>query len=122
MRVDKFIWCTRLFKTRSLSSKACSEEKVKLNDECVKPSKEVNPGDRIALKVPPIWRTFEVKDVPKSRVGAKLVHDFMVETTSIDDLKALEMIQLVNKENRAAGIFGRPTKRNRRDLDDFKSG
>lgn len=120
MRVDKFIWAVRLCKTRSIASKACTSEKVKLNDELVKASKEVKPGDTIAIKLAPIWKTYEVIDFPKSRVGAKLVADFIRETTSEKDLELLDQVQLMNKENRKTGIFGRPTKRHRRDLDKFR--
>ena len=122
MRVDKYLWCVRLFKTRSLASKACGNERIRLNGEIIKPSKEVGPGDEIALKVAPIWRTFIVKDIPKSRVGAKLVPDLMEETTSESDLLELEVIQRMNSETRSFGIIGRPTKRHRRDLDKFKGG
>lgn len=122
MRIDKYLWCVRLFKTRSLASKACSNERIRLNDEIIKPSKEVNVGDEIAFKVPPIWRTFIIKDIPKSRVGAKLVPDLMEETTSESDLVELEVIRCMNSDSRSFGIFGRPTKRHRRDLDKFKGG
>lgn len=122
MRVDKYLWCVRLFKTRSIATKACSAEKVRLNDEIIKPSKELKVGDTVALKEPPIWRTFQVIDIPKSRVGAKLVPALMKETTSKEDLRALELVQRMNSESRSFGIFGRPTKRHRRDLDRFKGG
>ena len=70
MRIDKYIWAIRLFKTRTLSSKACADEKVKLNGVFIKQSKVVNINDEIAIKVIPIWRTYKVLDIPKSRLGA----------------------------------------------------
>lgn len=92
-----------------------------LNGELIKPSKEVKAGDEIRVKDIPIWRSYEVIDFPKSRVGAKLVADYARETTAEADLEELEKIRLMNKQNRESGIYGRPTKRNRRDLDRFKS-
>jgi len=119
MRIDKYLWCVRLFKTRSIATEAVSSGKVKLNGENPKPGKEVKGGDRVEVKVPPIWRTYKVKDFPKSRVGAKLVFEYLVETTDENDLAELEMVRKLNAENRNVGIFGRPTKKHRRDLDDF---
>lgn len=117
MRIDKFIWATRLFKTRSIASKACAAEKVQLNDVFVKPSKSVAIGDIISIKVVPIWRTYKVLDIPKSRVGAKLVPDLMIETTPEDDITQLELIIEGNRQNKFLGIKGCPTKKVRRDLD-----
>ena len=79
MRIDKYIWAIRLFKTRSLASKACIGEKVKLNGDFIKSSKVVKKNDVIAIKVVPIWRIFKIIDLPKTRVGAKLVGDFSKE-------------------------------------------
>ena len=122
MRIDKFIWCIRIYKTRSLASKECSAEKVKLNGDFAKPSKEVQVGDTVEIKVAPIWKSFKIKDIPKSRVGAKLVPDFVKETTSEAALEELALVQKMNAESRSFGIIGRPTKRDRRDLDKFKGG
>ena len=117
MRIDKFIWAVRLFKTRTLASKACDGEKVKLNGAFIKPSKVVSSGNEIAIKVIPIWRTFKVLEIPKSRVGAKLVPLSIIETTPANDLALLEQLQLQNHQNKVLGIKGRPTKKVRRDLD-----
>ncbi|MCB9359752.1 MAG: RNA-binding S4 domain-containing protein [Flavobacteriales bacterium] len=117
MRIDKYIWAIRLFKTRTLSSKSCADEKVKLNGVFIKPSKVVTINDEIAIKVIPIWRTFKVLAIPKSRLSAKLVSEYVIETTSEFDLKQLEEIQLQNRQNKLLGIKGRPTKKDRRDLD-----
>lgn len=121
MRVDKYLWCVRLFKTRSKATEACQKGRIKVNDEEVKPSRELKEHDVIGLRENPIWRTFRVIDFPKSRVGAKLVDDFMLELTSDDDLKELETVRRMNSKNREAGIVGRPTKKNRRAIDRFKS-
>jgi ribosome-associated heat shock protein Hsp15 len=119
MRIDKLIWATRLFKTRSIASKACAGEKVQLNDSFVKPSKVAKVGDIISIKVVPIWRTYKVLDIPKSRVGAKLVPDLIVETTPEADIQQLELLQEGNRQNKFLGIKGRPTKKVRRDLDNL---
>lgn len=117
MRIDKYIWAVRLFKTRTLATKACDDEKVKLNGAFVKPSKAVAEGNEITVKVIPIWRTFKVLALPKSRIGAKLVAQHLVETTSESDLALLELLQQQNHQNKVLGIKGRPTKKVRRKLD-----
>ena len=119
MRIDKYIWAIRLFKTRSLASKECAANKVLINDEIVKASKETKIGDIISIRVNPIWKSFKVLDIPKSRVGAKLVPDYTVETTGELDLETLAMAQEVQRQMRHQGFSGRPTKRNRRKLDDL---
>ena len=116
MRVDKYIWAVRLFKTRSLASKACNGEKVLINGEIVKASKLLKDNDVISIKSTPIWRTFMVVDYPKSRVGPKLVSEFIKETTSISELEKLKQYELVNRQNKSFGIKGRPTKKARRNL------
>ncbi len=116
MRIDKYIWTIRIFKTRSIASKACSDDKVLLNTETIKPSKVVNPSDIISIKTMPIWRTFKVIEIPKSRVGNKLVNDYTIEITSKEDLDLLAKHDLMNRQNRNLGIKGRPTKKDRRNL------
>ena len=120
MRIDKFIWAIRLKKTRSLASQDCNSEKVKLNGLFVKPSKLVNIGDQIEIKQIPIWLSYKVLDIPKSRVGAKLVQDFIINLTTEEDLEILAQVQYHNRQNKMLGIKGRPTKKDRRDLDGLK--
>ena len=119
MRLDKFIWALRLYKTRAIASKACLAEKVKLNGAFAKPSKTLVIGDEISIKVIPIWRTYKLIALPKSRVGAKLVAEYINETTPPDELLQLEQVQQHNKQNKMLGIKGRPTKKDRRDLDEL---
>ena len=120
MRIDKYLWCIRLFKTRSLSAKNVEAGNVQINGVVVKKSsKEIKIDNTFAIKSNPIWRRYKVRDIPKSRVGAKLVADLMIETTDEDDLKLLKQIQKENNDLRQKGMLGRPTKKNRRDLDDF---
>ena len=116
MRVDKYIWAVRLFKTRSQASKACSGERVLINGEFAKASKLLKDNDVISIKSTPIWRTYLVIDYPKSRVGPKLVNEYVKETTSIPELEKLKQYELVNRQNKSLGIKGRPTKKDRRNL------
>jgi len=120
MRIDKYLWCIRLFKTRSLSAKNVEGGNVKINGVIVKKSsKEVKIDQSFSLKSAPIWRTYKVRDIPKSRVGAKLVPDLMIETTDEDDLKLLKQVLKENSDLRQKGMLGRPTKKNRRNLNEF---
>jgi ribosome-associated heat shock protein Hsp15 len=121
MRLDKFLWCVRLFKTRSLATDAMRREQLKLNDREVKPSAEVKVGDVFALREPPVWRSWEVLAIPTSRVGAKLVPGLIAERTSFDELEKLENARLAKAEHRLPGS-GRPTKRDRRDMERFQGG
>lgn len=118
MRLDKFLWCVRLFKTRSLATDALKREQVMLNGRVVKPSAEVKVGDVFALRTPPIWRSWDISALPSSRVGAKLVPGSIAERTSFEDLEKLELSRLAQAQHRPAGE-GRPTKRDRRDMDRF---
>ena len=106
----------RLYKTRSLATKAVKEGKVSVNEKVVKASKDLETNDKIAIKIAPTKRTFKVLGFPKSRVGAKLVPDHMIETTPQADLDLLEEINKQKRANTNYGIVGRPTKRDRRDL------
>jgi len=122
MRIDKFIWCVRLSKTRSVATKRCNEDKVVLNDDLIKSSKTVKVGDEISLKYNPIWRVFKVLDIPKSRLGAKLVPEYIEEITEASALETYERVQKENKEIRQRSGKGRPTKKDRRDINRFKEG
>ncbi|MBK9512853.1 MAG: RNA-binding S4 domain-containing protein [Flavobacteriales bacterium] len=120
MRIDKFLWCVRLFKTRSLATDGVRHEQVMLNNRLVKPSAEVKVGDVIALREPPIWRSWAIIGIPGSRVGAKLVPGLLHEQTTFEDLERLELARLAKAHHRDPGE-GRPTKRDRRDMDRFTS-
>ena len=120
MRIDKYIWCIRIFKTRSLATKGCNEGKVLLNNKVIKPGKIIKENDIISVKTIPIWRLFKVLDFPKSRINAKLVSDYAVEITSEDDLLKLKEYQNINKQNKYLGIKGRPTKKDRRNINKLK--
>lgn len=120
MRIDKYLWCVRLFKTRSLAAKGVEGGNVQIAGTVIKKSsKEVGIDQVFSVRATPIWRTFKVINIPKSRVGAKLVADLIIEITSEDDLKLLAEVQKQNNDLRQKGMLGRPTKKNRRNLNDF---
>lgn len=118
-RVDKWLWTVRIFKTRSIATEECKKGRVKVNDAEVKPSKEVKPGDAITVRKPPVVYSYIVKDIPKSRVGAKLVPDYLDSTTPAEELAKLEPGFLAFQGTRARGT-GRPTKKERRNLDNIR--
>ncbi|MBN1199851.1 MAG: RNA-binding S4 domain-containing protein [Bacteroidales bacterium] len=118
-RIDKWLWEVRVFKTRNQASVACRSGKLRLNDQIVKPSRELHQGDIIQFHQAPMTRLFKVLDFPKSRVGAGLVADFMEELTSEEELQKLKRMKEINHEYREKGI-GRPTKRERREIDELK--
>jgi ribosome-associated heat shock protein Hsp15 len=117
-RIDKWLWAVRLYKTRSLASEECKNGKVKINGMNVKPSHEMKVGEIIQLRRPPITRSYKVIALTENRMAAKLVPEFMVETTSAAELEILEVQKNMSIYNREPGT-GRPTKKERRDLDDF---
>ncbi|MFT3886036.1 MAG: RNA-binding S4 domain-containing protein [Flavobacteriales bacterium] len=121
MRLDKFLWCARLAKTRSIATDECKRERVQVNGHVAKAAVDVKVGDLIGVRQPPIWRVFAVKAIPASRVGPKLVPDLLEDRTPWADLEKQEMARKVRAEQRAPGS-GRPTKRDRRDLSRFTGG
>ena len=121
MRVDQYLWCIRLFKSRNLASTICKKGLVKVNGQKVKPSREVLPLDRIEVRKEQLWRLYEVLDLPKSRVGAKLVALYVVEKTDPSVFEHQELQNLTSNFQREEGT-GRPTKKERRDLDDLDTG
>jgi len=92
MRIDKYLWSIRYFKTRSIATKACRKGHVRINNDVVKPSREVYPSDHIQVRKNQINYQIEVIDLPKSRVGAKLVSIYCVDKTPKEDLNKLEFV------------------------------
>lgn len=119
VRIDKWLWAVRLFKTRSLATEACRSNKVIIDDQAVKPSREVNVGDRIQVQIGPLSRTVEVKDMLRSRVGAKLVENYLIDHTPAEEYERVKMMKSVNYEYRDRGV-GRPTKKERRLIEKLK--
>ena len=120
MRIDKYIWAVRLFKTRSQAAKACEKAQVRIGEQVIKPAKAVSSGDEIHIKNGAFWRSYRVVALPKSRVGAKLVPEYLTEITSTDILDQIEAINRANRDNQRLGFQGRPTKKVRRDIDRFR--
>ncbi|HLP14481.1 MAG TPA: hypothetical protein VK177_21300 [Flavobacteriales bacterium] len=115
MRLDKFLWCVRLFKTRADASKACSENKVMMHETAAKPGREVKVDDIFILKKGSLRFTYTIMEIPKSRVGAKLVETYLTDITPPADAEKNKTILLSKKDNFNEG--GRPTKVERRKLD-----
>ncbi len=118
MRVDKYLWCIRYHKTRNIATQACKKGAVRVNGSVVKPSREVYPGDSITLRKNQINYQIEVLDIPESRVGAKLVDIYRIDKTPKEAFETNELLQYAKSYYRKKGV-GRPTKKDRRDLDDF---
>lgn len=118
MRVDKYLWCVRYYKSRNMATQACRNGKVKVNNENVKPSREVYPGDKIHIRKDQVDYQLEVLDLPENRLGAKLVDVYRKDITPKENLEKLELLKYSKDYYRKKGA-GRPTKKDRRDLDDF---
>ncbi|WP_298547476.1 RNA-binding S4 domain-containing protein [uncultured Aquimarina sp.] len=118
MRVDKYLWCIRYFKTRSIATKACKEGKVRVNGDIVKPSREIYPTDKITVRKNQLNYELVVLDTPKSRLGAKLVDIYRKDVTPAEALQKLDLLNYSKDYYRKRGT-GRPTKKDRRDIDDW---
>jgi ribosome-associated heat shock protein Hsp15 len=118
VRIDKWLWSVRLYKTRSLATDACNKGHVLADGLPVKPSRHIKPGDVYKVRRAPIYRTYQVLGFPKSRVGAPEVPNYMTDITPPEVLKLLEMQKDMVWITRDRGT-GRPTKKERRDLDNF---
>jgi len=118
MRVDSYLWAVRLYKTRNNAADSLKLGRVLIDDQPIKASRTLKKGDAIEIRFTGYSRRFEVLDFPKSRVGAGLVEHFLRETSTKEDRDKREMIQLARKHQRNQGL-GRPTKRDRRDLDEW---
>jgi len=119
MRVDKWLWAVRVFKTRTQAGDACKGGKVKIAGSNVKASREIKVGDEIEVQQANIKRKVKVLKLVKNRVGAKLVADLMQDLTPPEEYERLEMMRLLNHEKRNRGE-GRPTKRDRREIERLK--
>lgn len=115
-RIDKWLWSVRIFKTRSLASEYCKKGRVLIKDTAVKPAKEIHIGDLIIVRKPPVNYSFCVKGIPKNRIGAKLVSEYLENVTSQDELQKLDPNFMAFYGNRDRGT-GRPTKKERRSID-----
>ena len=118
MRIDKYLWCTRYYKTRNIATEACKKGHITINGQPAKPSREVFPTDKITVRKDPVNYKLSVLDIPPNRVGAKLVDIYRKDETPAEAFEHLELLKLSKDYYRAKGT-GRPTKKDRRDLDDY---
>ena len=119
MRIDKYLWCIRYYKTRSLATIACKKGQVKVNGNSIKPSRIIYSTDTIELRKNQINYKLTVIAIPPNRVGAKLVDLYRTDTTPKDAFETQELLKFAKDYYRKKGV-GRPTKKDRRDIDDFK--
>lgn len=117
-RIDKWMWAARIFKTRTIAAEACKKGRISINGAQAKPARTVKPGDVVQVRKPPVTYSFKVLQAIEKRVGAKLVSDMMENVTTPDQYELLEMSKISGFVDRARGT-GRPTKKERRDLDEF---
>ena len=118
MRIDKFLWCTRYFKTRSLATDACKKGHVKSGGENIKPSRDVFPGDKLLVRKNQGNYELLVLDIPTNRVGAKLVDLYRKDLTPPEAFENQELLRYSRDFYRKKGT-GRPTKKDRRDIDSY---
>lgn len=118
LRIDRWLWGARVFKTRSLAAKACKMNRISRDGVSLKPSSLVRVGDRLEVRKPPMTFTFEVVGLPAARVGAKLVPNYLRDVTPKSEYEILDTIKASYRQGRARGT-GRPTKKERRDLEQF---
>ena len=117
-RLDKWLWAARIYKTRTLAADACKNGRITINGAQAKPSRTVKAGDKVGVKKPPVIYTFRVIQPIEKRVGAKLLPDILENITDPSQLEVLEMSKISGFIGRAKGT-GRPTKKDRRALDEF---
>ena len=117
-RIDKWMWATRIFKTRTIASEACKKGRIAINGAQVKPSRMVKPGDVVEVRKPPVTYSFKVLQAIEKRIGAKLVPEMMENVTPKEQYELLEMSPISGFIDRARGT-GRPTKKDRRSMEEF---
>ena len=117
-RIDKWLWASRIFKTRTIAAEACKKGRVSINGTQVKPSRMIKPGEVIQVKKPPVTYSFKVLQAIEKRIGAKLVPEILENVTTPEQYELLEMSRVSGFVNRAKGT-GRPTKKDRRSLEEF---
>jgi ribosome-associated heat shock protein Hsp15 len=119
IRIDKWLWAVRLFKTRTLASEECRKGRITIDGIAVKPSRIPKPGDIIKVRKNPVSFSYKVIGITGKRVGAKLVYEFCEDVTPSEELEILAIRNQMSAFERARGS-GRPTKKERRDLDSLQ--
>ena len=118
MRIDKYLWCIRLFKTRSIATEYCKKGRIKMDDKSCKPSKELFGNELFTVRKNQINYKIQVIGIPESRVGAKLVDLYRKDLTPKEELEKTALLKYSKDYYREKGA-GRPTKKDRRDIDDY---
>ncbi|NCO63458.1 MAG: RNA-binding S4 domain-containing protein [Flavobacteriales bacterium] len=118
MRIDKYLWCIRYYKTRTLATTACKKGHVRVNKDIVKPSREIYPQDNIELRKDQVNYQIIVNDIPENRVSSKLVDIYRTDKTAKEQFETQELLKLSRDYYRKKGT-GRPSKKDRRDIDNF---
>lgn len=117
MRIDKFLWCVRIYKTRSIASEELKKNRVSVDGKLVKQSKDVMPGETLQVKKNQITYTYRILQIPKSRLGAKLVAEHIQDRTAPEELEKLKLRQLERSYYR--DNEGKPTRRDRKEIQEF---
>jgi len=117
-RIDKWLWASRIFKTRTIAAEACKKGRVSINGTQVKPSRMIKPREVIQVKKPPVTYSFKVLQAIEKRIGAKLVPEILENVTTPEQYELLEMSRISGFVDRARGT-GRPTKKDRRSMEEF---
>ncbi len=117
-RIDKWLWASRIFKTRTIAAEACKKGRISINGVPAKPARMVKPGEVVQVRKPPVTYSFKVLQTIEKRVGAKLVPEIMENVTPPDQYELLEMSKISGFVDRARGT-GRPTKKDRRNMEEF---
>ncbi len=120
VRIDKWLWAMRIFKTRTVATEACKKGRVSVGGAVVKPSRTIKVGDIINVRKPPVTYSFKALALTENRLGAKLVPEYMENVTPRSELDLLEVVKISGFIDRRKGL-GRPTKREGRDLKEFTS-
>lgn len=118
LRIDKWLWAVRIFKTRTVATDACKKGRVMVDDVAVKPSRTIKPGDIVKVRKPPVTYSFKVLALTQNRLGAKLVPEYMENVTPASELHLLDVVKISGFIDRRKGL-GRPTKREGRELSKF---
>lgn len=122
VRIDKWLWAMRIFKTRSIATEACKKGRVTIGPEAqlAKPSRTIKAGDTVNVRKPPVTYTFRVLALTENRLGAKLVPEYCENITPQSEYELLEMVKISGFVDRRKGL-GRPTKKEGRELHQFTS-
>ncbi|MCQ2348335.1 MAG: RNA-binding S4 domain-containing protein [Paludibacteraceae bacterium] len=118
VRIDKYLFAMRIYKTRSLAADACKVGRVTMNGQPVKPSHTFEIGNKFSVRKGPVTFSYEILQLSENRLGAKLVPDYIRDITAPDQLELLEMTKLTAQNGRDRGT-GRPTKKDRREIEQF---